>query len=148
MKAINNGVSQSSGAPWKSRWPSWAPIPNKPTVFVDVKQHSTGTSSVHYMREALDWPFLQSRRRCATRKLPQAVPSQSDSHCGQQMPDLANTSKRPRHTHSVISCPAAEQPTGSSYLRSMLLYVHRDRTDYLGRGAQDVHLNFHTAPDR
>ena len=25
----------------KSRWPSWAPVPNKPTVSVDVKQHST-----------------------------------------------------------------------------------------------------------
>ena len=24
---------------WQSRWPSWAPVPNKPTVFVDVKQH-------------------------------------------------------------------------------------------------------------
>ena len=24
---------------WKSRWPSWAPVPNKPTVSVDVKQH-------------------------------------------------------------------------------------------------------------
>ena len=30
---------QSSGAVWKSRWPSWAPVPNKHTVFVDVKQH-------------------------------------------------------------------------------------------------------------
>ena len=27
----------------------------------------------------------------------------------------------------------------------MLLYVHRDRNDYWGRGAQDVHLHFHTA---
>ena len=26
---------------WKSRWPSWAPVPNKPTVSVDVKHHST-----------------------------------------------------------------------------------------------------------
>ena len=25
----------------KSRWPSWVPVPNKPTVSVDVKQHST-----------------------------------------------------------------------------------------------------------
>ena len=25
----------------KSRWPSWAPAPKKPTVSVDVKQHST-----------------------------------------------------------------------------------------------------------
>ena len=33
--------SQSSGAVWKSRWPSWAPFPNRPTVSVDVKQHST-----------------------------------------------------------------------------------------------------------
>ena len=23
----------------KSRWTSWAPVPNKPTVSVDVKQH-------------------------------------------------------------------------------------------------------------
>ena len=24
---------------WKSRWQAWAPVPNKPTVSVDVKQH-------------------------------------------------------------------------------------------------------------
>ena len=44
---------QGSGAAvWKWRWPSWAPVPNKPTVFVDVKQHfnnnincAKGTSS-------------------------------------------------------------------------------------------------------
>ena len=33
-------------------------------------------------------------------------------------------------------------------IRSMLLYVHRDRTDYDGRGAQDLHLVFHTTPER
>ena len=32
---------QSSGAVLKPRWPSWAPVPNTPTVSVDVKQHST-----------------------------------------------------------------------------------------------------------
>ena len=32
-------MGQSSGAALKSRWPSWAPVPNKPTVSVDVKQH-------------------------------------------------------------------------------------------------------------
>ena len=31
--------NQSSGAVWKSRWTSWAPVPNKPTVSMDVKQH-------------------------------------------------------------------------------------------------------------
>ena len=31
--------NQSSGAVWKSRWTSWAPVPNKPTVSVGVKQH-------------------------------------------------------------------------------------------------------------
>ena len=30
---------QSSGAMSKSRWTSWTPDPNKPTVSVDVKQH-------------------------------------------------------------------------------------------------------------
>ena len=29
---------QSSGAVWKSKWPSWAPVPNKPTISMDVKQ--------------------------------------------------------------------------------------------------------------
>ena len=29
----------------------------------------------------------------------------------------------------------------------MLLYVHRDDKDYQGRGAQDGHLDFHTAPE-
>ena len=28
----------------------------------------------------------------------------------------------------------------------MSLYVHRDPKDYLERGAQDVHLDFHTVP--
>ena len=32
------GHEQSSGAVWKSRWTSWAPVPNKPTVSVDIKQ--------------------------------------------------------------------------------------------------------------
>ena len=29
----------------------------------------------------------------------------------------------------------------------MLLYVHKDPKDGSGRGTQDVHLDFHTAPD-
>ena len=29
---------------------------------------------------------------------------------------------------------------------SVVLYVHRDHKDYQGRGAQDVHLDLHTAP--
>ena len=33
-----------------------------------------------------------------------------------------------------------------SFVTSMLLYVHRDHKDYQGGGAQDVHLDFHTAP--
>ena len=32
-------INQNSGAVWKSRWTSWAPAPNKPTVSVDVKRH-------------------------------------------------------------------------------------------------------------
>ena len=48
---------QSSGAVWKSRWPSWAPVPNKPTVSVDVKQHSTNNQ----------WPTLPSYADQASR---------------------------------------------------------------------------------
>ena len=39
LKALN--PTQNTRAAWKSRWPSWAPIPNKSTVSVVVKRHST-----------------------------------------------------------------------------------------------------------
>ena len=38
---------QSSGGVWKSRCPSWAPVPNTPTVSVDVKQHFNITKHFH-----------------------------------------------------------------------------------------------------
>ena len=38
-KLYNGSTFQSSGAVCTSRWTSWAPAPNKPTVSVDVKQH-------------------------------------------------------------------------------------------------------------
>ena len=34
-----------------------------------------------------------------------------------------------------------------AFLLQMLLYVHRDLKDYLRRGAQDDHLDFHTPPE-
>ena len=33
------------------------------------------------------------------------------------------------------------------FVRSVLLYVHRDRKDCYRWGAQDGHLDFHTAPE-
>ena len=33
------------------------------------------------------------------------------------------------------------------FFSPLLLYVHRDRTDYVERGAEDVHLDSHTAPE-
>ena len=35
---------QSSGGVWKWRWPSWAPVPNKPKVSVDVKQNTSANN--------------------------------------------------------------------------------------------------------
>ena len=52
-------LRQCSGAVWKSRWPSWAPVPNKPTVSVDVKQHSTNNVSDNASELVL--PFLTQR---------------------------------------------------------------------------------------
>ena len=37
LNALN--PTQNTRAVWKSRWPSWAPIPNKSMVSMDVKQH-------------------------------------------------------------------------------------------------------------
>ena len=42
---------QSSEAVWKSRWPSWAPVPNKPTVSVDVKQHFNQSTMLTWHRK-------------------------------------------------------------------------------------------------
>ena len=39
-------LNQTSGAVWKSRWTSWAPVPNKPTVSVDVKQHFNNNNNI------------------------------------------------------------------------------------------------------
>ena len=38
-------LRENSGAVLKSRWPSLAPVPNKPTVSVDAKQHSANQPS-------------------------------------------------------------------------------------------------------
>ena len=47
-----------------------------------------------------------------------------------------------------VTCTSTSHFHAASELcSSVLLYVHRDPTDYLGRGAQDVHLDFHTAPE-
>ena len=46
----------------------------------------------------------------------------------------------PRPSHSFCALKSWQ-------FSSVLLYVHRDRTDCSGRGAQDGHLHFHTAPE-
>ena len=60
-------MHQSSGAVWKSRWPSWAPVPNKPTVSVDGKQHFNRTwyafdhdKACMIIMKWRCWPFFQS----------------------------------------------------------------------------------------
>ena len=42
------------------RWPSWAPVPNKPTVSVDVKQHSAKLRETRGGRRGLPVPNSNS----------------------------------------------------------------------------------------
>ena len=49
------------------------------------------------------------------------------------------TDRNAKMSHSQTSYPTPQS--------SLLLYVHRDRTNYQGRGARDGHLDFHTAPE-
>ena len=64
---LTRETTQSSGAVWKSRWPSWAPVPNKPTVSVDVKQHSTSQPSWDYHDDPLGrWGLFLNAYRCPT----------------------------------------------------------------------------------
>ena len=51
---------QSPGAVRESRWPTVAPVPNKPTVSVDVKQHfsnslqTEGSMDLHTVPRSMD----------------------------------------------------------------------------------------------
>ena len=53
--AIGN-TSELRSRVWKSKWTSWAPVPNKPTVSVDVKQHFNQQGT-------------QSQRQCSRKQL-------------------------------------------------------------------------------
>ena len=43
---LHSPQTHNSGAVWKSRWTSWAPVPNKPTISVDVKQHFDSNKNI------------------------------------------------------------------------------------------------------
>ena len=49
----------------------------------------------------------------------------------------------PTDKHGVASNGASIHESSNS----RLFYIHRDRKDYQGRGAQDGRLDFHTAPE-
>ena len=55
---------------------------------------------------------------------------------------------RPRRGYRLLATTVQAVHLLFHTTSSLSLYVHRDRTDcYSGRGAQDVHLDFHTAPE-
>ena len=53
--------------------------------------------------------------------------------------------KSVHHIKHLPSPPPPPPPILLLLLLQILPYVHRDSTDYLGRGAQDVHLDLRTA---
>ena len=60
--------TQSSGAVRKSMWPSWAPVPNKPTVSVDVKQHFSQQARAAVCHEDV----LEDPYRCTVMDMPES----------------------------------------------------------------------------
>ena len=58
-----------------------------------------------------------------------------------------NDALRPQRPYGLLGTATSTiaQLLSSECLSSLLLYVHRGRTYYYGRGDQDVHLDFHTA---
>ena len=78
---------QSSGAVWKSRWPSWAPVPNKLTVSVDVKQH-----------------FNQQVTRCLWCTLQENKEQYFDSHLPGMQACIYNCRNTPTPSISLYSC--------------------------------------------
>ena len=63
-KYLSRLKRQSSGAVWKSRWPSWVPVPNKPTVSVDIKQHSHQLKTNCGINIMLAEPSCMNKRKC------------------------------------------------------------------------------------
>ena len=59
---------QRSGAVWKSRWPSWAPVSNKPTVSVDLKQHFSQSkfakvTGKRWWRVRKKWKMMEEEKK-------------------------------------------------------------------------------------
>ena len=69
------------------------------------------------------------------------VPNSPHGLCGRK-PKL-----KPAPHHLISIVPEVAIFLVFAGLVPMLLYVHRDRTDYQGPGTQDVLLDFHTAPE-
>ena len=64
------------------------------------------------------------------------------THC-QRMVLITVTDRPPARS---VGQDGLQQATPRDYV-SVSLYVHRNRKAYLGRGGQDGHLHFHTAPE-
>ena len=79
------------------------------------------------------------RARARTRKAIMLVSTIIDAEAAART--TMNARRNGRRSERLMVLPATAQ------LSSVLLYVHRDHKDYQGRGAQDVHLDFHTAPE-
>ena len=47
---VQSPIQSSSGAERMSRWTSWAPVPNKPTLSVDLKQHFNNNNNNNSLR--------------------------------------------------------------------------------------------------
>ena len=59
---------------------------------------------------------------------------------------LSNVMGKVFYYSNILSCSDRTDFISYWCLSSTLLYVHRDQTLYLGQGAQDGHLKFHTPP--
>ena len=58
-------IFQSSGAVWKSRWPSWAPVPNKPYGFCGRKAtlQPTNIPNIYQLLGSTNGSIIKSFRK-------------------------------------------------------------------------------------
>ena len=156
----------------KSRWPSWVPVPNKPTVSKDVKQHATkaflrsagsefqtlGTETVNGRGPQVWRLVLEIWSSCWGVKcqLAHTRRGRSESRTGSLLADHKLQAMvydiLPRRKVPESDAWSVSRPLGCtcSYGSAWLVeccFTSTETVGLLGTGAQDVHLDFHTAPE-
>ena len=165
MEARGSLIKQIAGALWKSRWTSWAPDPNSPYVSVDVKQHSkklriclkievdvlgSQTLIVLNMVSVDVNQHFKKLRSCLKVEVDALGSPSLTVRIIMVSVDLNQHLKKFRSyvkvEMDVPNRPHADVKQHLKKISFQCCFTSRETIRLIRDGAEDGHLNFHTAP--